>query len=238
MKKIFKEKTFGIDKFVRWAVKPLALSLVKHTSVTANNLTALSIIFELMAIPFLAIGHLWSYVTFFIFMMLFKVADSMDGMIARIRGTVSYIGEYAETFKHTTLDMFLCIGLTVGVYNSTGNMTVLWVGIIMTLFDILTKYSYYANYRGIALSKEKGILSRKSVLGIYPRYGRGWKYKLNRMIFTNYYVAVWILIGAILDSFIHINITFLSIYMFFILITRFTKLVISIIYFITIGVKK
>lgn len=227
-----KEGTFGLNKLIRWAVRPLVQYLIENTSVTANNMTALSIIFGLAAMPFLVFGHLWSYIIFFILMMLFKVADSMDGTIARTRGTVGYIGEFSETFKHIVMELFICIGLTVGVYNSTGNITVLWVGSLMTLLDILTKYAHYANYRGIIISQDKTTFSSDSVFGLFPRYSKGWKYKLNRMIFTNYYVALWILIGALLDSFIHLGITFLSAYIFLMFIARLAKFVLSIAYFI------
>ena len=109
-----------------------------RTSVTPNMLTALSVVCKFAAIPFFALGWLW---TGLLLAWGFVLLDSVDGKLARM--TVRYSRRAGRIDKNTTLPAYLGWYLALGWHVSGGNVFTPpgWAGIALATFALFDKLS-------------------------------------------------------------------------------------------------
>jgi phosphatidylglycerophosphate synthase len=109
-----------------------------RTSVTPNMLTALSVVCKFAAIPFFALGWLW---TGLLLAWGFVILDSVDGKLARM--TVRYSRRAGRIDKGTTLPAYLGWYLALGWHVSGGNVFTPpgWAGIALAAFALFDKLS-------------------------------------------------------------------------------------------------
>ena len=109
-----------------------------RTSVTPNMLTALSVVCKFAAIPFFALGWLW---TGLLLAWAFVILDSVDGKLARM--TVRYSQRAGRIDQGTTLPAYLGWYLALGWHVSGGNVFTPpgWAGIALATFALFDKLS-------------------------------------------------------------------------------------------------
>jgi phosphatidylglycerophosphate synthase len=121
-----------------------------RTSVTPNMLTALSVVCKFAAIPFFALGWLW---TGLLLAWAFVILDSVDGKLARM--TVRYSRLAGRIDQGTTLPAYLGWYLALGWHVSGGNIFTPpgWAGIALAAFALFDKLSmmYFVRMFGRSL---------------------------------------------------------------------------------------
>jgi phosphatidylglycerophosphate synthase len=121
-----------------------------RTPVTPNVLTALSVICKFAAIPFFALGWLW---TGLLLAWGFVLLDSVDGKLARM--TVRYSRLAGQIDQSTTLPAYLGWYLGLGWHVSGGNVLSApgWAGIALAAFALFDKLSmmYFVRKFGCSL---------------------------------------------------------------------------------------
>ena len=206
------------DIFLRIIYRNISIHITRvllFTSITANKVTILSILFSVLAGVFLSVGELWSFIFGSIFLIFYDILDDVDGEIARYRKVMTFRGKYLELLAHRITGISIDIGLILGVYRILQNNIVLIFGFAMFLFGVLIKYAVSTNVEVCFLSKEKTIsLRKKPSKGILP--------KLNMLVFSYFYFPYWILLGAILDKIVPVA-PFGSFLMLFIVFHAFVR---------------
>jgi phosphatidylglycerophosphate synthase len=107
--------TYGYRIPVRELVRLLA-----PTRITPNHITAISVICSFAAIPFFAMGWMW---TGLVIAFTFIIADSLDGKLARLTIRLSHVAGHVD---HITSPLFeACYYLAWGWHFSAGDFTAL-----------------------------------------------------------------------------------------------------------------
>jgi phosphatidylglycerophosphate synthase len=96
----------AVMNFAVWCVEPL-VKLLQRGSVTPNQVTFVSLLFGLLAAASIALGH-FGYG--FCLALLSGVSDVLDGMLARLRGTVDRGGVVLDSTIDRYVDFMLLAG--------------------------------------------------------------------------------------------------------------------------------
>jgi len=110
--------------------KPISMIVVK-TSLTPNQITIFSGILGMIGAFFLMQHSRANLITAAVFIQLFTILDLVDGDIARIKGLHSHFGKWLDIFFDKLNDFLIILGLSVGVYIRTNNISALYLGIIL-----------------------------------------------------------------------------------------------------------
>lgn len=118
-------------------ISPYLAAACVPTSITPNHLT-------LAMIPSGIIGGLiamnGTYLSFFIgglFFVLLNVLDAADGELARHSGKTSDFGDYLDRVAHYATNSAAALGVGVGLYFLTGQMSVLYVMVALEISLLL-----------------------------------------------------------------------------------------------------
>jgi phosphatidylglycerophosphate synthase len=106
------------------------------TSITANQVTLMSLVIGLIAAVILALGHYSLGALIYLFSM---VMDCVDGEIARYRNSSSIKGVYLDIITHYINTPALFMGLSIGIYRSTQNPIIILLGSISAICIMLVR---------------------------------------------------------------------------------------------------
>lgn len=108
--------------------------LLLSTSITANQVTLLSIIVGLVAGVLFCFGNYLYTLVGALLLQLWLIVDCVDGEIARYRKTANISGKYLESMDHYIVHpvIFWCISL--GLYNIFQSFFILILGFLVVLF--------------------------------------------------------------------------------------------------------
>ena len=112
--------------------------LVKHTDVTANQVTFSSMIFGILSGVALFFQN---YISAFIFFNLYYISDSVDGEVARFRKQTSVKGEYLDLVSHYVVTPVIIGGLFLGLYRYYNELFILF----LCLIAVTTKMMIFAS---------------------------------------------------------------------------------------------
>ena len=126
--------------FNGWAIRVLY-----PLPITANQITWLSLMMGLMAAGFYLSGTanalVWAALCFYgkIFL------DNVDGNLARVRGEVSRVGRFLDSFTDFVVTVAVYGAITCRLFQETGNTTVWAVGFLALLSGLL-QCTYFVFY--------------------------------------------------------------------------------------------
>ena len=113
------------EPVVRWIQEPAAKPIVyafKETSVTPNQVTALSALLAIIAAYFFSHGDARSMIQGGIIFEISRILDSVDGELARAKGMASDWGRIVDGIGDYVSSIAILIGLMMGLSDSRGEL--------------------------------------------------------------------------------------------------------------------
>jgi phosphatidylglycerophosphate synthase len=108
------------------------------TPLTANQVTVLSGVAGVLAALLLSLGQYWCSVAGAGLILLMELLDHVDGEVARYTGTASTKGKLLwDAWVHYLVRPILLVGVTLGVYRTSQNVSVFVVGYAAVLGQAL-----------------------------------------------------------------------------------------------------
>ena len=101
------------------------------TSITPNQITLISGLFGIIGSILLFMNDPLYLVLAGIFLQLFCILDGVDGDVARAKKMQSLFGKWFDVFFDKLNDFLIILGLSVGQYWRTNDITFLYLGIIL-----------------------------------------------------------------------------------------------------------
>lgn len=154
-------KTIG-NWYVRHIIRDAALPvtwLLLHTSVTANQITAFSLVMGVAGIVLLAGSSVFSFFVGILLVQGWYLLDHVDGQVARYRKTASLSGRFFDFITHHIIHSLLFFSLGFYVYEQTDSVMILLWGYVTSLsivmFNLINDTKYKTFFE--ALLKAKNI---------------------------------------------------------------------------------
>lgn len=127
--------------FTRYISAPIT-GILSYTKVTPNMATLAMFFFGILGSFLFSFGDTFGYIFGGLSFVMLIVSDTVDGELARFKGTSSLFGDYLDRLAHyvTNTSMILCIG--VGIYSTYNEIIILYISIIVTvcyLFDDVSR---------------------------------------------------------------------------------------------------
>ena len=154
-------------RVVEWSLLPH----MERLAITANQLTALGLAAAIIA-PF---GFYVHPLLGMVFIILSGIADSIDGYVARTRGTATAYGAFLDSCFDRISDFFYLLGFWVLFWNQDGLIGASSLVFLSCLFSVMVSY-VKARAEAVGATCEVGLMER------------GWR---------TLYLIVWALIGGI-----------------------------------------
>ena len=124
--------------------KPISVVLFK-TFLTPNQITIISGLFGIIGAYLLTCDDKINLIYAAIFIQLFTILDLVDGDIARMKGMQSYFGKWLDIQFDKFNDLLIILGLSVGVFLRTNNISALYLGIILMGLVFFIQFSMVMN---------------------------------------------------------------------------------------------
>lgn len=122
---------------------PLSKRLVR-TSITPNQVTLASLLVSIVGAYLLAEDRYGMRCLGIFLIQSAVVLDGCDGQIARLKGLTSTFGAWFDTVVDDLANIFLLIGLAIGLWRSTSEAAYLFAGTLMLLETIgITFFIYH-----------------------------------------------------------------------------------------------
>jgi len=137
---------------VRKIERPLALfltALAVRTSVTANQVTALSVLTALIGAAFFLFNHPAALLAGVFFFHLWYLLDHVDGQVARYRGSESLSGVYLDYLSHYVVHGAFFVSLGLGAYFSGRNDLFIFCAVSAGFGSALLSAFYDARYKAM-----------------------------------------------------------------------------------------
>ena len=122
--------------YTRFISAPIT-ALISFTSITPNMATLSMFFFGILGAVFLSLGDAYSYILGGIFFQLLIIADTVDGELARFRGTSSLFGDYFDRLAHYATNPLCIIGIGLSLYLNFQEVAIMYfAGILHDLLSI------------------------------------------------------------------------------------------------------
>lgn len=196
-----------VRHIVRDAALPITWALL-HTNVTANQVTAASLVLGLFGIFLFSFDSRGLFFIGTLLLQSWYLLDHVDGQIARYRGTASLSGRFFDFITHHIIHGVIFFSLGVYAYGRSGSFFwILWgfaSSIMMVLFNLIsdTKYKTFVEklqggkYKSLGPSGEEEELSRKGGEGSLRK-----AYSVCHKISENHVLMNILTLGAVLEFF-------------------------------------
>ncbi len=125
----------GIEKtrYIRDKVLNKPAKILVKLKISALSMSILSLLFGIIGAYFL----FENYLLFILFIILHFLADSFDGVIARIKGTESEFGKYLDNI----IDRLITLAILVKIFLILGDYYIIIVGVIFVLTQSIYLFS-------------------------------------------------------------------------------------------------
>lgn len=124
--------------------KPISTILVK-TSLTPNQITIISGILGILGAYYLTCHSRIYLIYAAVSIQLFTILDLVDGDIARMKDMQSHFGKWLDVFFDKLNDFLIILGLSVGIYWRTNNISALYLGILLMGLVFFIQFSMVIN---------------------------------------------------------------------------------------------
>jgi phosphatidylglycerophosphate synthase len=213
--------------------------LLLSTSITANQVTLLSIVVGLVAGVMFSFGNYLYTLAGALLLQLWLILDCVDGEIARYRKSSGPSGKYMESMDHYITEPFIFVCISFGLYNTFHIISIFVLGfsavLLMCLGHIATNLVYTVLSMETSDPKKKTVSEQISKIknDTHKKYSKLRRiYTYVRIPFISPYFMILILIAAIADL-LFINwclhsildkMSFNILYLYFLLFTIFISL--------------
>ncbi len=167
-KKSLKDSIFDetLTLYIFRPISFLFLRLMYKTSITPNQISFMSILAGIVGGAFFVVGtHFWFIMGGAMFAIA-TILDCLDGMIARLKNTGTYIGRIVDGVSDYITSIFIHVGFAMGIDNGQFNFPLNpWVFMVLaSIFNIMhsivvdyykNEFMYYALGKGVSASEEK-----------------------------------------------------------------------------------
>lgn len=181
-------KTWWAIPFVQPISRKLVVYIVNHTSITANQITSLGIIFRLVTMgcflthsySLAVVGALSYYLAY--------VCDCADGTVARIKQQSSELGRYLDHMSDLIGDILILLSLAW----SQGVFFTYWIW-AMVFMHIAECYISYLT--GFVVKQHKGTLGNFPIFHYFNIYRQWWFQRNTKSFFSfpDYNALVFVL---------------------------------------------
>ena len=162
--------------------KPISRVVVK-TSLTPNQITIISGIFGIVGAYFLTCRSSINLIYAAVFIQLFTILDLVDGDVARAKNMQSLFGKWLDIFFDKLNDFLIILGLSIGQYWRTNDITALYLGMIIMGLVFFIQFSMVSNSVIFKLIKDnnsnvskiddktvRGSISKKSLFNVIRKF--------------------------------------------------------------------
>src|SRR3989344_3666818 len=159
---IGRENENWLAKYVYRKISGLVVPVLANLGVTSVQVSFIGIITSIIAGFFFSFGNLKSLILGYIFLQLTLVLDHVDGAIARYTNNQTMVGSWFDKFSNKLHRFLFVLGVTLGVYKTTGDPFYLILGNIsgflwiFALYISETKRIFFKFKDDITLFKESG----------------------------------------------------------------------------------
>ncbi|MFH1849479.1 MAG: CDP-alcohol phosphatidyltransferase family protein [archaeon] len=109
-----------------------------YLRISANQITFFSLILGIMASALFCVGGYWRILAGLGLLYLDRILDCVDGNIARYTKKYSLGGDFLDAQNHRFIFPLMLLGLGYGVYNTSGQIAFLFLGISASFFTQAT----------------------------------------------------------------------------------------------------
>jgi phosphatidylglycerophosphate synthase len=139
-------------------ISPYFTKFFVQLGVSANQVSAIGILFGIIAGFMLSFGNLLMFLSI-AFYQLWNIFDCVDGEVARVTNNFTIGGRFLEEIDWVTVECAFLSFLGIGLYRMLGSMVFVFLGLAFALF--LSLLTAYAKTRD-SLSKEIGVKEKYS----------------------------------------------------------------------------
>lgn len=155
---------FDAEPYVHHVVRPFSIYItlaLGRTPITPNQVTAISIVLELVAAVLWAIGGIGNFVIGGVLCQAAQFLDAVDGELARLKSMTSQKGLFLDLLGHYLTDYAMIVGTGLGLAREFGDVALYAALIIAPLHfgdellrDLLLKVRFKAGANQPAQFKE------------------------------------------------------------------------------------
>lgn len=155
---------FRVERHLTRPLAGLIVRAVLNTRITPNQITIFSFIIGLSAGIFLTMGTRQGFIIGGILAWMASIFDCADGMLARLRNTMSAYGAYLDLSLDRITDLILLGGLAVGYFRWSGNLIFFFIcmgGIALHFLQVSLYYltSAYLKRTGLGeMAEIRGLM--------------------------------------------------------------------------------
>lgn len=127
--------------FTRFISAPIT-ALLSYTKVTPNMATFAMFIFGIIGSIFFSFGGSYNYILGGLSFVFLIVSDTVDGELARFKGTSSLFGDYLDRLAHYVTNTSMILGIGIGIYSKFQEIWILYISAVVTvcyLFDDISR---------------------------------------------------------------------------------------------------
>ena len=149
-------KYFRVERYLTRPLASLIVRVVLNTRITPNQITLFSFMIGAAAGIYLCMGTREGFVIGGILAWMASIFDCADGMLARLRNTVSAYGAYLDLFLDRITDLILLGGLAIGYFRWSGDLDffiICLVGIALYFLQVSLYYLTRAYLRRSGLGE-------------------------------------------------------------------------------------
>lgn len=111
--------------FTRFISAPTT-ALVSYTPITPNMATLSMFFFGILGAVFLSLGNVYFYILGGLSFQLLIIADTVDGELARFRGTSSLFGDYFDRLAHYATNPLCIIAIGLSLYTNYNEIGIIY----------------------------------------------------------------------------------------------------------------
>lgn len=127
--------------FTRYISAPIT-AILTYTKVTPNMATLAMFFFGIMGSIFFSLGDVYSYIIGGLSFVFLIVSDTVDGELARFKGTSSLFGDYLDRLAHYVTNTSMFLGIGIGLYSTYQELIIFYIStfvLVCYLFDDISR---------------------------------------------------------------------------------------------------
>ena len=204
--------------------------LLLKTNITPNQITLYGILIGIIGVFLISFSNSYISIAGYFVVFIYYITDFCDGQVARYKNMGSLKGKYWDYIGHIVIYPIIFFSIGVHLYNQSGNIFGLFIGIFTTLF-YLALFINQKLYILVAGSKKSQIQEHWEKKG--KKTIKAIAIRIHKTIQFQFYVITYFILAEVGDYFlgkkgIEINLVFylLTIYLIVYSLTFLAQIVI------------
>ncbi len=146
-------KSYDVEEILDiFFYRPLSFVFVKliySTNITPNQISAVSMLFGILAGVAFGFGSAQSFFAAGIMLLVSNVMDCADGQLARLKKNGTGIGRIIDGFIDYVTGFSMFLGIGIGLSVATGNYLYVWLITLAGAVSRIFQNMYFDNYRNV-----------------------------------------------------------------------------------------